>query len=275
MTGIAFTLDLEDHRPNQSAELRFPTITDGLLDDLDAWGTTGTFFVVGEVARAHPDLVARVAARGHEIALHGARHVPLPDLTPQEFRTETSTAADHLSQIVQQPVAGFRAPIFSLVAESAWAPEVLSELGFEWSSSVLPARNPLYGWPEAPTSVFRWPSGLVELPCPLFGARRLSVPLLGGTYLRVSPGPLARWAGRAGARRPGAWLYAHPYDFDPDEQRWVVPEVGRLGSRVLWWGRAGMSARVRRLVAGSRVTMSDMAASFTELPTFQPNGAAA
>jgi len=275
MTGIAFTLDLEDHRPDESAELRFPAITDALLDDLDAWGTTGTFFVVGDVARAHPDLVARVAARGHEIALHGAHHVPLPDITPHSFRSETAAAADHLSQIVQLPVAGFRAPIFSLVPESAWAPMVLSELGFAWSSSVLPARNPLYGWPGAPTTAFRWPSGLVELPCPLFGAGRLALPLLGGTYLRVSPGPLARWAGRAGARRPGAWLYAHPYDFDPAEKRWLVPEVGRLGSRVLWWGRGGMAGRVRQLVAGSRVTMSEMAASFTDLPTFQPKEATA
>lgn len=269
MSDIAFTLDLEDHRPDEKAELRFPSIVDALLDDLDAWGTTGTFFVVGEVARSQPDLVARVAARGHEIALHGARHVPLPDLSPTSFRSETAEAAGRLSQLVQQPVAGFRAPIFSLVAESDWAPEVLSELGFVWSSSVLPASNPLYGWPGAPTAAFRWSSGLVELPCPVFGFGRLALPLLGGTYLRVSPGVLTRWAARSGERRPGTWLYAHPYDFDAGEQRWLVPEVGRLGSRILWWRRARMSERVRRLVSGSRVTMSEMAASFTELPTFQ------
>jgi len=275
MTGIAFTLDLEDHRPDSSAELRFPAITDSLLDDLDSWGTTGTFFVVGDVADGHPDLVARVAARGHELALHGAHHVPLPGLGPDRFRSETSEAADRLSQLIQQPVAGFRAPIFSLVAESAWVPEVLDDLGFAWSSSVLPARNPLYGWPGAPTTAFRWPSGLIELPCPVFGFGPISLPLLGGTYLRASPGPLTRWAGRAGANRPGAWLYAHPYDFDPLEERWVVPEVGRLGSRVLWWGRSGMADRVHRLVAGSSVTMSDLAASFTDLPTFQPKETAA
>ncbi len=274
MTGIAFTLDLEDHRPDTNAELRFPAITDSLLDDLDSWGTTGTFFVVGEVARDHADLVARVAARGHEIALHGARHVPLPELTPDEFRVETAAAVDRLSQIVQQPVAGFRAPIFSLVAGSAWAPAVLADLGFAWSSSVLPARNPLYGWPEAPGTPFRWTSGVVELPCPVFGAGPVSLPLLGGTYLRASPRLVAGWAGRSGAGRPGAWLYAHPYDFDPDEERWVVPEVGRVGSRILWIGRAGMTERVRRLVAGSRVTMSQMAASFTDLPLFEPKESA-
>jgi hypothetical protein len=34
MSRVVFTLDLEDHRPDESAELRFTTITDELLDDL-------------------------------------------------------------------------------------------------------------------------------------------------------------------------------------------------------------------------------------------------
>ncbi len=270
MSGVAFTLDLEDHRPGPDAELRYPSITDSLLDDLDEWGATGTFFVVGDVVRDHPELVARVAGRGHEIALHGARHVPLPEVGEDSFRTETAEAADMVSQIVQRPVSGFRAPIFSLVEDSAWAPAALTDIGFGYSSSVLPARNPLYGWNGAPRTPFVWPSGLIELPCPLFGIGPVVLPLLGGTYLRVSPGPLTRWASRAGARRPGAWLYVHPYDFDPAEVRWVVPEVGRIGSRVLWWGRSTMSARVRKLVAGSDITMSEMAASLTDLPTFDP-----
>lgn len=270
MSGVAFTLDLEDHRPSPEAELRFPAIVDSLLDDLDEWRSTGTFFVVGEVARDHPGLVARVAARGHEIALHGARHVPLPDVGETAFRTETIEATDMVSQIVQQPVNGFRAPIFSLVEASAWAPAVLADIGFIWSSSLLPGRNPLYGWNGAPRTPFVWPSGLIELPCPLFGIGPVVLPLLGGTYLRVSPGLLTRWVHRAGTRRPGAWLYVHPYDFDPAEERWLVPEVGRVGSRILWWGRSTMSARVRKLVSGSDITMSEMAASLTGLATFDP-----
>jgi len=270
VSNIVFTLDLEDHRPDNEAELRFPAVTDSLLDDLDEWGTIGTFFVVGDVARDHPDLVARVAARGHEIALHGSRHVALPEIGEATFRTEVVDARDNISQITQQPVTGFRAPIFSLVPESAWAPAVLSEYGFTYSSSVLPARNPLYGWPGAPRDPFVWPGGLVELPCPVFGVGPLSLPLLGGTYLRVSPSPVTRWVARSGLGRSAAWLYAHPYDFDPAEKRWVVPEVGRLGSRVLWWGRSSMGERVRRLVSGSVTTMSELAASVTDLPIFDP-----
>jgi len=268
--GLLFTLDLEDHRPDESAEVRFPAITDELLDDLDAWGVTGTVFVVGEVVASHPDLVARVAARGHELALHGARHVPLPDVGPDRFRVETAEATERLAQTVQAPVAGFRAPIFSLVPASAWAPQILTELGFTYSSSVLPARNPLYGWPEAPTGPFRWPSGLVELPSPTFGWGPGRVPILGGTYLRIAPWPLVGLAARRHRDDPAPWCYAHPYDFDPDEARWTIPEVGRLGSRLMWWGRGGMRRRMERLVAGNDRRMVDVIAELGELERFDP-----
>ena len=271
MSSIAFTLDLEDHRPDESFEPRYGAVTDQLLGDLDEWGVTGTVFVVGELARDDPDLVARVAARGHEIGLHGASHTPLPEVGPRTFRTVTAEAADRLAQLVQAEVQGFRAPIFSLVPESAWAPEILSELGFRYSSSVLPARNPLFGWPQAPRTPFRWPSGLIEIPSPVFGVGPFMLPLLGGTYLRVAPAPVIAWVAK---RAPDhAWLYAHPYDFDPDEPRWLVPEVGRLGSRILWWGRSTMKARVERSVAGSRLTLAELAASLTQPPVFRPDSA--
>ena len=172
---------------------------------------------------------------------------------------------------MQAEIQGFRAPIFSLVPESSWAPEILGELGFTYSSSVLPAFNPLFGWPQAPRVPFRWPCGLIELPSPVFGFGRLAAPLLGGAYLRVAPGPIVSWAARSAPKH--AWLYAHPYDFDPDEPRWVVGEVGRLGSRVMWWGRSAMKTRVGPLIAGNRRTLADMAASLdraSELPVFRP-----
>lgn len=270
MSGVAFTLDLEDHRPDGRAELRYPAVTDELLDDLEDWGVRGTVFVVGEVVRDQPDLVARVAARGHEMALHGADHTPLPDVGPERFRTVTAEAADRLAQTVQSPVTGFRAPIFSLVPASAWAPEILTELGFAYSSSVLPARNPLYGWPGAPADPFRWPSGLVEIPSPVFGVGPARVPLLGGVYLRLAPRPLIRWAVR---RAPAhAWCYAHPYDFDPGEPRWLLPEVGRLASRVMWWGRRGMKARVGEVVAHSERRIADVVRELDDLPLFDPGG---
>ena len=47
-----------------------------------------------------------------------------------------------------------------------------------------------------------------------------------------------------------SWVYCHPYDFDPDEPFWVVPEAGKLGSRLLWQNRRRALARVERVLRG-------------------------
>jgi len=51
-----------------------PTWTPRVLEILAAHEAKATFFVVGERALAHPDLVARIAREGHEIACHGHTH---------------------------------------------------------------------------------------------------------------------------------------------------------------------------------------------------------
>lgn len=111
---------------------------------------------------------------------------------------------------------------------------------------------------------------MVELPSPTFGLGPVRLPMLGGTYLRLSPPLLTRWARSRIREGSAAWVYAHPYDFDPDEPRWRVPDVGRLGSRMLWWNRRAMRDHVRRLVEGSTRTMSDLVSSLGDLPTFEP-----
>jgi peptidoglycan/xylan/chitin deacetylase (PgdA/CDA1 family) len=51
-----------------------PASTPLFLDALDALGVRGTFFLVGDSARRHRRLAADIAARGHELAVHGWRH---------------------------------------------------------------------------------------------------------------------------------------------------------------------------------------------------------
>jgi polysaccharide deacetylase family protein (PEP-CTERM system associated) len=244
---VTFTLDVEDHVPAGTSP-RAPHVTRRILEFLERHHARATFFVVGELAEANPDLVREIAAAGHELGLHGFRHDPLTELTPDGLRDDCTRGKALLEDLSGSAVHGFRAPTFSLVPDSAWVPDVLAATGFTYSSSVLPARNPLYGWPGQPRTPSRWPSGIVELPCPVTNvAGRNALPYLGGVYLRVLPWPLVQ----SGVKRAQAdevlWTYCHPYDFDPDEPFSKRPELSATVSRVQWVNRRRMFDRVARL----------------------------
>jgi peptidoglycan/xylan/chitin deacetylase (PgdA/CDA1 family) len=65
-----------------------PVTTPGLLDVLDRHGATATFFLIGERARSHPELVAAIAARGHELGNHLMRDEPSVRLSSDDFRRQ-------------------------------------------------------------------------------------------------------------------------------------------------------------------------------------------
>lgn len=48
--------------------------TTAVLDVLKAQGVKATFFIVGKMAKAYPDVLARIAAEGHLLANHSASH---------------------------------------------------------------------------------------------------------------------------------------------------------------------------------------------------------
>ena len=119
--AITFTLDVEDHRPGPHAELRFPHLTREVLAFLAERNIVGTFFIVGSMAAEHPDLVAEIAASGHEIGLHSWQHVPITSMTPEQFATDIGRGKDVIEQMISAPVVGYRAPTYSLTPKVSWA----------------------------------------------------------------------------------------------------------------------------------------------------------
>ena len=270
--AVTFTLDLEDHRPADAPAggARYPHLTHRVLDFLDTRGVRGTFFVVGEVAEQQPELVREVAARGHEVGLHGWRHVPLTDLEPAELRDGVVRGKALLEDLTGREVTGFRAPMFSLVPRSRWAVDVVTDAGFTYSSSVLPARSPLFGDASLPVAPFRWPTALIELPCPVVRIGPLGLPYLGGVYLRALPTPVSNAARRGLGHTQLLWIYCHPYDFDADEPFWVVPEAGRVGSRLLWYNRRRMFTKVDAVLRSRPgPPLCERVAACGPLPTFE------
>lgn len=244
---VSFTVDLEDHAPLAAGPARVERLTLTLLDFLAAAGIAATFFVTDEIARRAPHLVRVIAAGGHEIASHGYCHARLGELAPADFVAGMIAAKARLEAIAAVAVAGFRAPFFSLVPETAWAVEGLLAAGFAYSSSVIPGPAWVGGWPGAPRAAFRWPGGLLELPVPVAPLAGRMLPVLGGMYLRALP---LRDLRRLWRRLDGQtlWTYCHPYDIETGAMG-RIRGLGWAASLMLGLNRGATLRRWRLLAA--------------------------
>ena len=250
-------------------ESRYVSVTYRVLEFLTQIGVRGTFFIVGTVARQFPDLVREIARTGHEVAFHGYDHTPLDLDEPVKFSRQTGDGKRHLEDLVGRSVAGYRAPIFSLIRGTAWCADHLAELGFTYSSSILPAGSPRYGYAGAPRQPFRWPSGVIELPVAVTSFAGVTLPYLGGVYFRYLPTRLVIRRVRA-SRTGGLWTYLHAYDCDPDEGFQRVERTNLVESFILWQNRKRTLVKLERLMKacaspplGERVG----AGEFSEVPT--------
>lgn len=84
-------------RPASGRKIVHLTFDDGpdestpqVLDILARHGVRATFFVIGEHAAEHPDLVKRIRAEGHTIGNHTWTHPWLTKLSPAGVRSELS-----------------------------------------------------------------------------------------------------------------------------------------------------------------------------------------
>ncbi|HKV62624.1 MAG TPA: XrtA system polysaccharide deacetylase [Candidatus Acidoferrum sp.] len=258
----ALTVDLEDyfHVSAYSGKVRleewdsYPSRvaanTDRLLALLSEHNCLATVFVLGWVAEKKPEIVARVAAAGHEIACHSLLHRSVFNLTPQEFREDTHRAKAVIEDASGKQVFGYRAPSFSITKESSWALEILAEEGFQYDSSVFPVKHPAYGVPEAPRTPF-WvntASGrILEFPMPTLAIGSMRSPIGGGAYLRLLPYRYTRWAIRHLNRSENfpVCVYIHPWELDPEQPRLG----GSLSTRGRhYFGLQGTEAKLRKLI---------------------------
>jgi polysaccharide deacetylase family protein (PEP-CTERM system associated) len=146
----ALTIDVEDW-PQSTLDFSLPITeraarnTRLLLDILRQHDVRATFFVLGLFAERLPDVVAEIAADGHEIGSHGYSHKPVFGIGPAAFADELSRSVALLEEISGQRVVGYRAPDFSITNESLWALDIIADQGLCYDSSIFPYRNSRYG----------------------------------------------------------------------------------------------------------------------------------
>lgn len=252
MTPFLFSIDVEDPgRPEDPNGSRMPRMVETWLRFLDERGAKATFFVLGESAERHRSTVADIAAEGHEIGCHSHRHLSLAEMGEAGFRDDLSRALDALAAAGAGPVTGYRAPCLSMSAETRWAYAVLGKAGIAYSSSVLPARNPLHGWRGFGRTA-RMLDGVLEMPVTLLPWRLASVPAAAGVYFRTLPWPILS-PGLNRLQRDGEALlgYFHPYDIDAGEEPFAFPGFSRWSpfNLAMFAGRGRVLARLDCLLA--------------------------
>src|SRR5882762_4135639 len=258
----ALTVDLEDYfhvsayagkvrlEEWDSYPSRVAANTDRLLGLLAEHNCLATFFVLGCVAEKKPEIVARVATAGHEIACHSMLHRRIFDLTPQEFREDTRRAKAVIEDRTGKRVAGYRAPSFSITKKSYWALDILAEEGFQYDSSIYPVEHPSYGIADASRTPYliNTSSGpILEFPMPTLAIGSKRSPIGGGAYLRLLPYSYTLRSIRYLNQHEDfpVCVYIQPWELGPEQPRMG----GSLSTRARhYFGLGGTETKLRKLI---------------------------
>lgn len=87
-----------------------PEHTPRILDLLQTAGARATFFVIGELAARHPDLIRRIAEEGHELGNHTWMHSEPSRTSARQFQTEVQQTDAYLANLTGQVPRAMRPP---------------------------------------------------------------------------------------------------------------------------------------------------------------------
>lgn len=209
-------------------EFRYREFDDTLakvLDELDRLGIKGTFFCVGRLASDFPDVVRRIASRGHEIGCHSYVHVWINKMTEEVLFDDTTEALKALEDVVGQKVTSYRAPAFSITEKNPWAIQVLAECGIESDASIFPASRDFGGYPtfpqDSPCKVEYQGTVLKEYPIGMMSIAGRKIAYSGGGYFRLIPYWLTS---KTMSRRDYNICYFHLNDLIPQKRKLMSRE---------------------------------------------------
>jgi len=220
-----FTVDVEDWFQTEAAQKTYPPFTwykqeprieknvGKILEVLDKYQAKATFFTLGWINDRFPRMIKKIHSAGHEVASHGHDHMLVYGKTPDEFREDILHAKKSLEDTTGEKVIGYRAPMFSIRKQTAWALDILKEEGFLYDSSIYPTSvrpdRPPY---DLRQEAYQHPNGLWEFPLPVFKLGKMQIPFAGGSYLRLLP---ASFTIHLLKRTPESIVYIHPWEIDP------------------------------------------------------------
>ena len=197
-----------------------------ILDKLEREQKKATFFCLGGMAREFPEVVRRIADKGHEIGCHSDQHVWITKLTEEEFRTDTISAIDALEQCIGEKVLNYRAPAFSIGNSNKWAFEILAECGIERDASIFPAARDFGGFSafgsQEPCIVKYEGVEIKEFPITTARLLGKDVAYSGGGYFRFFP---LSFIVREMKKSDYAMTYFHIGDLIPESESMMTKEA--------------------------------------------------
>jgi polysaccharide deacetylase family protein (PEP-CTERM system associated) len=204
-------------------ESRLARNTATTLDLLDEYKLKATFFALGWVADAVPELIREVVARGHDIASKGYFHRSIREFSRDEFRDDTVRAREALERASGRQVDGYRVAQRWLRPEDLWALDVLAEEGYKFDSSIRPLfRQYVHEpWRRFVHQHHHGEHTMLEVPVSTTRVMGHDIPIAGANYFRQLPFSLVQRAVRQWDRKYEApfVMYFHVWELDPDQPK--------------------------------------------------------
>jgi peptidoglycan/xylan/chitin deacetylase (PgdA/CDA1 family) len=110
----------------------FSTLLENMFNVLEPYQAKFTFPLVASIASKDPMLTRKIVRRGHEVAVHGFKHVNYSYVTERRQDEDIRKALDTFSAL-GVPVFGFRAP-YNVYTEGT--PKLLEKHGFLWDIGI-------------------------------------------------------------------------------------------------------------------------------------------
>jgi len=119
------------------------TLTPKLLDLLAARHLKATFFVVGQNAADHPEILKRAVREGHEIANHSWSHPNLGKMSDEAVRRELQKTDDAITAAIGKRPTLMRPPYGSITArQKKWIHEEFGYRIIIWDVDPLDWKRP-------------------------------------------------------------------------------------------------------------------------------------
>ena len=118
-----------------------PEYTPKLLDLLKSQGAKATFFVVGENAEKHPDIIARIHEEGHVLAIHNYVHKSNWIMRPSTVRKQIQRTSDVIERITGTKPKYYRPPwgivnLFDFASKGRIQIVLWTSMFGDWSAKV-------------------------------------------------------------------------------------------------------------------------------------------